>query len=214
MTLLLTLLLFVVPPDRPAPPDPALSDTIASLYAHQDAAGLVRLHAGAHTASDELLYRYRLYPLTLDTRYLDDLPDDSACRTARDYALLAALWGYRAADAPPWKLPVYGTRSSRLLERAQALDPEEPYALLVEGQSLLFRPGIFGGDAEKALARFERLRTVLRDRPTPGLSPFEAEVWVWYALRKLRRPHTDRIRDRLLAQDPPPLFRQFLIDPP
>jgi hypothetical protein len=214
MTLLLTLLLFVASPD-PAPPSAATpSDTVAALYARHDAEGLVRLHARAHTASDELLYRYRLYPLTLDNRYLDDLPDESSCTTARDYALLAALWGYRTAQAPPWKVPVYGTRTSRLLDHAHGLDPDEPYVLLVEGQSFLYRPGIFGGSAERALATFERLRTVLRDHPTRGISPFEPEVWIWYTLRKLGRPNTDRVRDRLLAQDPPPLFRQFLLSPP
>lgn len=203
MTLLLTLLLFANPPD-----------TLASLYAHNDSAGLVRLHAEAHTASDELLYRYRLYPLTLDDRYLDDIPEETDCRSARDFALLAALWAYRAAEAPPWKLAVYGIRSDRLLERARALDPDEPYVLLVDGQSLLYRPGLFGGSGEKALQKFERLRTVLRDRPTPGISPFEPEVWIWYTLQKLGRPNTDRVRERLLAKGPPPLFRQFLLDPP
>jgi len=208
MTLLLTLLLFV------APPTTTPSDTLAVLYAHRDAEGIERLHTRAHTTADELLYRYRLYPLTLDTRYLRDIPDESDCHTARDYALLAALWAYRAGEAPPWKLPVYGIRSENLLARARSLDPDEPYVLLVEGQSLLYRPGIFGGSAEQALQKFERLRTVLTDRPTPGISPFEPEVWVWYTLQKLGRPNTDRVRERLLAQDPPPLFRQFLIDPP
>lgn len=208
MTLLLALLL-AVPAASVAPPD-----TLATLYAHRDAEGIERLHTRAHTTSDELLYRYRLYPLTLDPRYLRDIPDEDACRTARDYALLAALWAYRAGEAPAWKLPVYGARSNALLDRARTLDPDEPYVLLVEGQSLLYRPGIFGGSAEKALQKFERLRTVLKDRPTPGISPFEPEVWVWYTLQKLGRPNTDRVRERLLAQDPPPLFRQFLIDPP
>ncbi|MEP0547908.1 MAG: hypothetical protein ABJF88_13315 [Rhodothermales bacterium] len=207
MTLLLTLLLFASPSVSPP-------DTLASLYAQNDSAGLVRLHKRAHTASDELLYRYRLYPLTLDARYLEGIPEESDCRTARDFALLAALWAYRAAEAPPWKLAVFGMRSDRLLERARALDPEEPYVLLVDGQSLLYRPGLFGGSSERALQVFERLRTVLRQRPTPGISPFEPEVWIWYTLQKLGRPNTDRVRDRLLAKDPPPLFRQFLIDPP
>ncbi len=161
-----------------------------------------------------MLYRYRLYPLTLDARYLDDLPDEADCRTARDLALLSALWAYRAGEAPPWKLPFYGIRSDALLDRARALDPDEPYVLLVAGQSLLYRPGIFGRSPEAALTMFERLRRVLRTRPVPGLSPFEPEVWVWYTLRTLGRPHTDRVRDRLLAQNPPPLFRQFLLDPP
>ncbi len=204
MPLLLTLLLFAVPPP----------DTLASLYAQNDDAGIARLHATIHTVSDELLYRYRLYPLTHDTRYLDDLPDESDCRTARDFALLAALWGHRATDGPPWMLPVYGPRSVCLLDHARSLDPDEPYVLLVDGQSLLYRPGLFGGNAEEALRKFERLRTVLRERPADGISPFEPEVWIWYTLQKLGRPHTDRVRERLLAQTPPPLFRQFLLSPP
>jgi hypothetical protein len=208
MTLLLTLLLFV------APSTTVSSDTLAALYAHRDAEGIERLHTHANTVSDELLYRYRLYPLTLDARYLSDIPEEDDCHTARDYALLAALWAYRAGEAPPWKLPVYGMRSEAVLDRARGLDPDEPYVLLVEGQSLLYRPGIFGGSAEDALEKFERLRAVLRDHPTPGISPFEPEVWIWYTLHKLGRPNTERVRQRLLAQDPPPLFHQFLIDPP
>ena len=189
-------------------------DTIATLYAQNDRAGLVRLHAEARSTSDDLLVRYRLYPLTQDARYLADLPDDSALRTAQDLALLSALWAYRAAEAPAWKLPVYGRRSDTLLKRARALDPADPYVLLVGGQSLLYRPRVFGGSAEAALAEFERLRDELRTNPTPGISPFEPEVWIWYSLRALGRPNTDRVRDRLLAQDPPPLFRQFLLGPP
>lgn len=207
--LLLLLALFATDPGGTSPPD-----TIAALYAHNDRDGLVRLHAEARSTTDDLLVRYRLYPLTQDARYLADIPDESEAHSAQDLALLAALWAYRAAEAPPWKLPFYGGRSDKLLERARALDADDPYVLLVGAQSLLYRPRVFGGSAEAALAEFERLRDVLRERPTPGISPFEPEVWIWYSLRALGRPHTDRVRDRLLAQDPPPLFRQFLLDPP
>lgn len=208
MPLLLTLLLALPLSDSPP-------DTLASLYSRNDSDGLVRLHAlASQSLSDELLYRYRLYPLTLDTHYLDDLPDEEDCQTARDFALLSALWAYRAGEAPPWKLPFYGMRSDALLDRARALDPEEPYVLLIAGQSLLYRPGIFGRSPEQALQMFERLREVVQTRPVPGLSSFEPEIWIWYTLRTLNRPHTDRVRDRLLAQNPPPLFRQFLLDPP
>ncbi len=204
MLLLLPLLLAMSPPD-----------TLASLYADNDRDGLARRYAASpQSVSDDLLYRYRLYPLTDDARYLDGLPEEDACRTAQDLALLSALWGYRTALAPPWKLPFYGTRTDALLDRARALDPADPYVLLVGGQSLLFRPSLFGRDPEAALAAFEALREVVRASATPGLSPFEPEVWVWYALRALGRPGTDRMRERLLAEDPPPLFRQFLLDPP
>ena len=207
--MLLLLLLALLVPGGASPPD-----TLATLYAHNDRDGLLRLHAEARSTSDDLLVRYRLYPLTQDARYVEEIPSEADCRSAQDFALLAALWAYRAAEAPPWKLPLYGIRSDRMLERARALDPEDPYVLLVGGQSLLYRPRVFGGSAEAALAEFERLREVLRERPTPGISPFEPEVWIWYTLRALGRPNTDRVRDRLLAQAPPPLFRQFLLDPP
>ncbi|MEM1042679.1 MAG: hypothetical protein AAGI91_08630 [Bacteroidota bacterium] len=212
MTLLLALLLTVPLPDSlPSTPP----DTLASLYAHNDSDGLVRLHGSAvRSLSDDLLYRYRLYPLTLDAQYLDDLPEENACATAQDFALLSALWAYRAGEAPPWKMPVYGIRSDALLDRARALDPDDPYVLLVAGQSMLYRPRIFGRSPEKALELFERLRGIVRSRSVPGLSPFEPEVWFWYTLRVLGRPNTDRVRDRLLAQGPPPLFHQFLTDPP
>lgn len=203
MTLLLALVLLAAPPD-----------TLATLYAQKNAPALARLQAAPSDPAQDLLVRYRLYPLTQDARVLRDLPDESACRSARDLALLAALWAFRAAEAPPWKLPFYGTRHDRLLRRALALDPEDPYVLLVEGQSLLFRPAVFGGDAEAALKRFEALRAAIRQRPVDGISPFEPDVWVWYTLRRLGRPNTDRMKERLLAQDPPPLFREFLQGPP
>lgn len=224
MPLLLALLLlapaYAAKPSafHPAPPV-AHPDTIAVLYGRMDRAGLDHLLAGARSVSEELLLRYRLYPLTRDARYLQDLPDERDLRSARDLALLSALWAYRVAEAPPWRLASYGRRSDALLQRARRLDPNDPYVLLVDGQSYLYRPGIFGGNTEAALERFVRLRDELRrreaaGRPVPGLPPIEAEVWVWYTLRKLGRSDTDRLRERLLAQDPPPLYRAFLQAPP
>jgi hypothetical protein len=222
VTLLLALALLVSPlPDTPPPGEanPSLPDSAAALYARKDPSGLTRLRAQARTVSDDLLLRYRLYPLTRDTRHLEDLPEPEPSASARDLALLSALWAYRTAEAPAWRIPAYGRRSDALLQRARALDPEDPFVLLVDGQSALYRPALFGGSAETALARFTRLRDALRrreasGRPVAGLPLVEAEVWVWYTLRKLGRGDTDALRDRLLAQNPPPLYREFLLDPP
>ncbi|MDX1532195.1 MAG: hypothetical protein R3362_11765, partial [Rhodothermales bacterium] len=207
--LLLALALLAAVPATAAPPD-----TLSARYVQKDEAALTRMRAAARSTSEDLLLRYRLYPLTGDARLLRDLPGTEACEGARDYALLSALWGFRISEAPPWKVPTYGRRSSALLERARALDPDDPYVLLVEGQSLLFRPALFGGDPEAALDRFERLGAVLRERPVPGMEPLEAEVWRWTTLRRLGRPEAEALRQRLLAQDPPPLFRDFLLSPP
>lgn len=222
---LLALLVFSAdpPPDRadavPTRTAVSLPDTVATLYAQKDRAGLERLQSRTASVSDDLLLRYRLYPLARQRGVLENLPAEVLCRSARDYAILSALWAYRLAEAPVWRLPEYGRRVDSLMRRGREMDAGDPFVLLVEGQSLLYRPGIFGGSAEGALERFVQLRDLLRDRerrrdPVAGLPAIEAEIWVWYTLRRLGRDGTDRLRDRLLAQNPPPLYRDFLLDPP
>ena len=66
----------------------------------------------------------------------------------------------------------------------------------------------------EAQRTFERLRQVLARRPAPGIHPFEAEVWIWMAVRKQDPARGAALAERLLARNPPRIFRQFLIDPP
>jgi hypothetical protein len=124
------------------------------------------------------------------------------------------MWAYRAASGPAVRLPIDGRRSERILGQALARDASEPYALLVRGQSLYYKPRVFGGDVAEARRTFERLRAVLARRRAPGLHPFEAEVWVWMCVRRQDAAAGRALRDRLLARRPPALFRQFLVDPP
>jgi len=87
--------------------------------------------------------------------------------------------------------------------------------LLVEGQSLIFKPAIAGRDEEAALQRFNRLCEVLRSAtPDTGVSMTEAQLWRWYALHQLEMANAPAVRDELMASNPPPLYRQFLQDPP
>lgn len=191
-----------------------VTDSLTTYYAMHDTEAIVRLYEQARTVEDRLLCSYRLFPLTHDTRWLENLPDESTLHSARELALLAAHWGFKATNAPAWRLPTYGRRSEGILRRAQAINFDEPYALLVDGQSLYHKPAIFGGNAEEAQARFERLRTVLHGRSIPGIHNFEPEVWIWMCLRRLNNPIANSLKDRLLARRPPPLFRQFLLHPP
>lgn len=191
-----------------------VTDSLTHYYAARDAEAIARLHRQAADVEERLLCSYRLFALTRDDAWLRDLPGEDALASARGLALLSAHWAFRAANAPAWRLPIYGRRSEAILRRAQTLDAEEPYVLLVEGQSLYYKPALFGGDVAAAEARFERLREVIREHTVPGLHPFEADVWVWMAQRKRHDPAAEALRARLLAQQPPPLFRQFLLDPP
>ncbi len=215
MTLLLTLLLGLAPVGASAPAAaPSLADSTQVFYARQNVAALRALLARTEDRALALLCRYRLYPLTQDAAYLDDLPTALETPTARELALLAGLWGYRVREASIFQVPAYGLRSNRLLAQAKALDPAEPFVLLVEGQSLLFRPRLFGGDARAALDRFRRLCDVLRRAPDGAISALEADLWVWYALDRLHADEADALRADLLARNPPPLYKTFLLDPP
>lgn len=222
MLALLAALLLASPAPPPARALPAahaapatVVDSLTYYYARQDTSAVDRLYRRrAQTRLDRLLCLYRLFPMTLDGRYLDRIPSESGVTSARELALISALWAYKAAHGPAWHLPTYGRRSERILNAALARDPDEPYALLVKGQGLYYKPALFGGDVAEAKRTFERLRTVLARRRAPGIHPFEAEVWIWMCVRKQDAERGAALRRRLLAQNPPPLFRQFLIDPP
>jgi hypothetical protein len=107
----------------------------------------------------------------------------------------------------------YGRRSATILERAKRQDPDDAYVLLIEGQSLLFRPAIAGRDPQAAAKCFERLAA--QADTVAGVTAMEAQVWHWLALRESGRHEEARsLHQRLLARDPAPLYRQFLDDPP
>ena len=197
-----------------AAPSP-VRDSLTYYYARQDTSGVERLYrTQARTRLDRLLCLYRLYPMTNDPRWIRDIPSEEGVTSARELALISALWAYRAASGPAWKLPTYGRRSERILDDALERDPTEPYALLVRGQGLYYKPRVFGGDVDEARQTFEQLRARLAGRGAPGLHPFEAEVWIWMAVRRQDESAGARLRERLLARRPPRIFRQFLIDPP
>lgn len=190
-------------------------DSTQVYYAQQDAEALTNLLAQADTRFADLICRYRLYPLTEDEDLLAALPAEMDDGSARELAILSGLWGYRAARAPIFSAIRYGRRSERLLDAAKAKDPDDPYVLLIEGQSLLFKPAIAGRDEEAALDRFNRLHTVLQQTPkSVGISMTEAQLWRWYALHQLDMDNAAAVRNELLATNPPPLYRQFLQDPP
>ena len=227
LAVLAALLLGLAP--RPAPPaapggavwsvvagaPSPVQDSLTYYYARQDTSGVDRLYRRqARTRLDRLLCLYRLFPMTLDEGYLADIPPDQGVRSARELALISAMWAYKAANGPAWSLPTWGRRSERILNEALRRDPDEPYALLVKGQGLYYKPRIFGGDVAEAQRTFERLRQVLARRPAPGIHPFEAEVWIWMSVRKQDRARGAALGRRLLAGNPPRMFRQFLLSPP
>lgn len=189
------------------------SQEVQQAYAHQKADALRTLLAEADSRADSLLVRYRLYPLTEDASVLNNLPADLPEGSARERALLSGLWSYQAGEASVFRAVQYGRRSASILERAKAQDADDPYVLLIEGQSLLFRPAIAGRDVEAAADRFEQLAS--QAASTHGIPPMEAQVWQWLALKEAGQSAAARtLRQQLMDRDPAPLYQQFLEDPP
>jgi hypothetical protein len=196
-------------------PAPSFAERAQHAYSHQDADSLRTLLRTADSQSDSLLVRYRLYPLTEDAALLENLPRRLDEGSARDWALLSGLWSYRAGEASFFGAIDHGRHSAELLEQAQRRDPDAPYVLLIGGQSLLFRPSIAGKDPDEAVERFRHLARLAKQDATDGIPPIEAQVWLWLALREAdRHERARRLRDPLLQDNPPPLYRQFLESPP
>lgn len=186
-----------------------------SAYAQQDINQLQALFNRADSRADSLLVRYRLYPLTEDEEVLQNLPSSLSEGTAREYALLSGLWAYRAGEASVFSAIQYGRRSTNLLESAKALDPDAPFVLLVEGQSLLFRPAIAGRDPAAAADRFAKLSEVVASNDPSSISHTESQIWQWLALREAGRPEqAQSLQQRLRTRNLPPLYQEFLENPP
>jgi hypothetical protein len=205
------------PPGGPAAdaPSPTFADSVQAYYSAQEPDGLRALVDRADTRLEELMARYRLYPLTEDASVIDDIPSGLEDGSARELAILSGIWAYRAGEASFINAARYGRRSVNLLEEARAADADEPYVLLVGGQSLLFRPSIAGRDVGAAIDHFRRLVDRLDRHPHVGIARAEARSWLWLALREAGRTgDAQALHDDLTASELSSLYRQFLDDPP
>ena len=109
----------------------------------------------------------------------------------------------------------YGRRSMNLLDAAKERNRFDPFVLLVEGQSLLYRPAIAGRNPAEAATRFEQLRTVLMSNPDVSIDAEEAMIWHWIALREADQDDAAASLHATLSEaDLPPLYQQFLESPP
>lgn len=191
------------------------AEATQAAYERQDVQALRSLYDRADSVADSLLVRYRLYPLTEDESVLEGIPPSLDGGSGQELALLSALWAYRAGEGSWLNLLRCGRRSSKLLDEAKEADADNPFVLLVEGQSLLFRPAIAGRDPEAASQRFSQLVRLTDEHPETGISTVEAEIWLWLALREAGQQHqAQALRARLRSQSISALYQQFLDEPP
>lgn len=109
--------------------------------------GLVGYEIGAHNKD-----LARVYVDKADV-YLDKLLDKYP-NNAQLHSIVGAIYGYKIALAP-YKAPFLGPKSMWHIDKAIELDPKEPMGYIEKGNSLNYRPAIFGGDKEEALVNYQ-----------------------------------------------------------
>ena len=110
--------------------------------------GLVGYQIGAKNKDEA-----RIYIDKADTyldKYLEIHPDN-----AQLHSLKGALYGYKISLAP-YKAPFLGPKSMVHIDKAIELDPVEPMGYIEKGNSLMYRPAIFGGDKKEALTFYRK----------------------------------------------------------
>lgn len=90
---------------------------------------------------------------------------------ARLLAVRAGLTGFRIGLAP-LRAPVLGQRNVDAWEAALKNDPGEPMGWIEKGNSLFYRPAMFGGDKAQAEAAFRKAAELLKHSSCNWISAF------------------------------------------
>lgn len=96
---------------------------------------------------------------------LEDLLDDHP-RNAQLHSLISAFYGYKIAVSF-YKAPFLGPKSMYHVEKAIELDPAEPMGYIEKGNSLNYRPVVFGGDKIEALNCYRKALNLIESRNNP-----------------------------------------------
>jgi len=82
---------------------------------------------------------------------------------AQLHSLAGAFYGYKIALSP-YKAPFLGPKSMDHIEQAIKLDPTEPDGYIEKGNSLQYRPALFGGDKAEALKCYHKALSLFENR--------------------------------------------------
>lgn len=86
-------------------------------------------------------------------------------KSARLHSLSGAIYGYKIALAF-YKAPFLGPKSMYHIEKAIELDPAEPMGYIEKGNSLMYRPTVFGGNKMEALTFYRKALKLMDTRNT------------------------------------------------
>ena len=125
---------------------------------------------------------------------------------AEAIALLGNCYGMKATGF--FSGMKYGPKSQRALDRAVELAPDNPRVRLLYGISFMFKPKVFGGSLERAIAEMRRAAELFRVRAGddglyPGWGDVEVYAWLGNAHERAGEPDlASRYYRQALELDP------------
>ncbi len=85
---------------------------------------------------------------------------------AHIHSISGALYGYKISLAP-YKAPFLGPKSMYHVDKAIELDAAEPMGYIEKGNSLMYRPAVFGGDKKEALSYYRKALKLMDAQNSP-----------------------------------------------
>lgn len=97
------------------------------------------------------------------------------------YALRASVTGQMIGLGNPMSGMILGPRSESQMDKAIELGPKNPRVFMLKGVGTMFKPGMFGGGADKAEKELlKAIELFASDRPVaPAPAWGHAEVYAW-----------------------------------
>jgi tetratricopeptide (TPR) repeat protein len=116
---------------------------------------------------------------------------DQAPKMADAWALLAGVYG-QMMGLHPMRGMSLGPKADKALDKARALAPQNPRVWIISGTQDYFAPGMFGGDKERALKKFEKAARLaeqesVTDLLMPDWGHAEAHAWIGIAYMNAER---------------------------
>ncbi len=107
------------------------------------------------------------------------------------WALLSGCYGQMMGMNPMQGMSL-GPKANEAMKRAKEHGPNNPRVWIIDGTSDFYTPGMFGGDKEKALTKFEKAARLAEqgspdDPLMPGWGHAEAHAWVGVAHMEAER---------------------------
>lgn len=91
-------------------------------------------------------------------KYLKKEEDSGAA-----HALLSAIYGLQIGLSP-MKGMTLGGKSSKHLDQALALSPNDPFVLMLKGSNLYYTPSMWGGDPKEAIEYLLQAKKILQEK--------------------------------------------------